>query len=99
MRWFKGFILITLITIVSCGQDPFQATKSRMTSSNSSSPLSQQCNANSGVVCGQPPMPICPEGMMCAQVVPNPQSFDNECVLVQSGARLLYAGTCQVQSP
>ncbi|PIP94130.1 MAG: hypothetical protein COW00_08030 [Bdellovibrio sp. CG12_big_fil_rev_8_21_14_0_65_39_13] len=91
----KLTLLLIALFIFSCGQDPLKASKSRMTSQSSSSPLS--CRANSGVVCGQPPMPICAEGMMCAQVMPNPLNYDNECLLFQSGARLLYDGACKVQ--
>jgi hypothetical protein len=53
------------------------------------------CNINSGTVCGQPPMPQCAEGMMCAQVFPAPRYYNNECELGQSGAQLLPMTSCQ----
>jgi len=91
----KRFLILAVLFICSCGQDPLKASKSRLTTQSSSSPIS--CRSNSGVVCGQPPMPICTEGMMCAQMMPKPLSYDNECLLLQAGARYLYDGACQVQ--
>lgn len=52
------------------------------------------CNAASGYVCAQPPMPECPEGTACAQVMPNPRAFVNECVMMQSKASLIHYGLC-----
>ena len=42
-------------------------------------------------VCGQPPMPKCQDGMMCAQVMPAPQTYGNSCMMKAAGATLLYA--------
>lgn len=52
------------------------------------------CNSNSGYLCGQPPMPICPDGQVCAQVMPALKSYADECELVRANARYLYLGIC-----
>ena len=41
-------------------------------------------------VCGQPPMPPCPAGMACPQVMPQPVSYGNDCMRRAAGAELLY---------
>lgn len=99
MKKWHLFLLVSLL-LVGCGQDPLAgAQKSRLTSQSSSSTALASCRSNSGVVCGQPPMPTCPEGMMCAQVMPQPQNYDNECVMQQAGARLLNLGSCAPSTP
>ncbi len=45
-------------------------------------------------VCAQPPMPECPEGMMCAQVMPPVKTYVNECEMKKDGATLVSAGEC-----
>lgn len=46
-------------------------------------------------ICGQPPMPSCPSGMACAQVMPQPVTYGNDCMRRASQADLLYSGECQ----
>lgn len=46
-------------------------------------------------VCGQPPMPKCPEGMMCPQVMPQPKTYDNECYAALDGAEILQYDECE----
>lgn len=50
-------------------------------------------------VCAQPPMPECPEGMMCAQVMPEPKTYANKCVMENEGAEFLYEGGCKIEEP
>lgn len=50
-------------------------------------------------VCGQPPMPTCPAGMMCPQVMPQPQTYGNDCTRKAAKAELLYTGECQSMNP
>jgi len=45
-------------------------------------------------VCGQPPMPTCPEGALCKIVPPEPTTYGNKCVLESEGAEFLYEGEC-----
>ena len=52
------------------------------------------CNAGSGYVCGQPPIPECAEGTACAQVMPAPRAFENECVMMQAKASIIHYGLC-----
>ncbi len=51
------------------------------------------CNPSSGVVCGQPPMPECPN-QACPQVMPEPITYSSECDMVSAGASLIRFGTC-----
>jgi hypothetical protein len=66
-----------------------------------------ECNGNNGLpgpievcpmiyapVCGQPPMPECPPGMACPQVMPPPQTYSNDCFMELAGAEFLYEGEC-----
>jgi len=52
------------------------------------------CNPKSGLVCGQPPMPKCPKGMLCKMVMPSPKTYANTCTMNSSGARLINIGQC-----
>lgn len=57
------------------------------------------CTMEVNPVCGQPPMPICPAGMACAQVMPSPKTYTNMCQLNKAGAKYLYSGTCTGNTP
>ena len=46
-------------------------------------------------VCAQPPMPDCPAGAACKMVMPQPQTYSNECEMKNAGARFLYKGKCR----
>lgn len=48
-------------------------------------------------VCGQPKMPECPEGMMCAQVMPAPQTYSNKCVMESLWAEFISEWTCEAK--
>lgn len=50
-------------------------------------------------VCGQPPMPACPAGMMCPQMMPQPVTYGNDCMRNAAKAEWLYTGECQSVSP
>lgn len=52
------------------------------------------CTMEYAPVCGQPPMPPCPEGMACAQVMPAPVTYGNACAMEAAWAELLYTGEC-----
>ncbi len=52
------------------------------------------CNPSSGFICGQPPMPECPEGQACAQMMPAPKTYANECIMINESARFIKIGTC-----
>jgi hypothetical protein len=53
------------------------------------------CSSDSGLVCGQPPMPECQSGTACSTVMPAPKTYNNECVMVQARASLVHMGLCQ----
>jgi len=53
------------------------------------------CNPNSGFICAQPPMPECPEGDSCIQVMPAPKTYANECMMIKEDARFINLGTCR----
>ncbi|MEF2175043.1 MAG: hypothetical protein V3575_01120, partial [Candidatus Absconditabacteria bacterium] len=53
------------------------------------------CSTNYDPVCAQPPMPVCPKGMMCAQVMPSPKTYSNSCLANIDKAKLLYYGECK----
>lgn len=55
----------------------------------------QACTREYAPVCAQPPMPECPEGMACAQVMPPLQTFGNECMARAAGAEIQYRGECR----
>lgn len=45
-------------------------------------------------VCAQPKMPTCPEGMMCAQVMPEPKTYGNKCSAEAENAEVISEGAC-----
>ncbi len=53
------------------------------------------CTMEYAPVCGQPPMPACPDGMACAQVMPQPQTYGNDCMRRAADAEFLYTGECE----
>lgn len=57
------------------------------------------CTMEYAPVCGQPSMPECPKGHSCPQVMPNPQTYDNECMLIKSKAQFLHKGQCEKDTP
>lgn len=40
-------------------------------------------------------MPECADGMMCAQVMPQPKTYANACLLDADKATQLYEGSCE----
>lgn len=45
-------------------------------------------------ICAQPPMPECPAGMACPQVMPQPKTYSNRCKMEAAGATFLSPGEC-----
>jgi len=56
--------------------------------------MPEVCTQEYAPVCGQPPMPECPAGTMCAQVMPEPQTYSNTCMMQQDGAMFVHNGEC-----
>lgn len=86
-------LIFLLLIIASCGQEP----RSRRVSSEGSDTNDfqvQNCSQQSGIVCGQPPMPQCQQGFACATVMPNPVSYANECEMMSAGAQFIQNGQC-----
>lgn len=46
-------------------------------------------------ICAQPPMPKCPEGRLCIQMMPTPQTYSNSCFMSKDNAAPLYMGSCR----
>lgn len=57
------------------------------------------CTMEYNPVCGQPAMPKCPDGMSCAQVMPQPKTYSNSCAMAVDNATLKYAGECHEENP
>ena len=55
----------------------------------------QACTREYMPVCAQPPMPECPEGRSCAQVMPELETFSNACLARVAGAEVRYRGVCR----
>ena len=53
------------------------------------------CTMEYAPVCAQPPMPTCPEWMICAQVIPAPKTYSNKCVMANAKAKYLYSWECK----
>lgn len=53
------------------------------------------CTLEYDPVCGQPPVPRCPQGAMCPMYYPAPTTYGNMCLMQKAGATLLYRGTCE----
>ena len=81
---------LILFAVSSCGKD--------MLNKNSSNalihPQEATCNNNSGEICGQPPMPPCAPNAFCAQVMPNPVTYQNDCLMKEAAATFVNAGQC-----
>jgi len=53
----------------------------------------QNCNSNSGQVCGRP-IVNCVEGTVCATVLPQAKLYDNECQMILEGAESASSSSC-----
>lgn len=88
---------ILLVFISSCGQD-LTSRRTSFEGADTNDFVVVDCSEESGSVCAQPPMPVCPEGMVCAQVMPNPQTYSNECEMKKAGAQFIQNGDCPAVS-
>ena len=84
----RRFVFLLPFILVACGADPL------VQKSTSTAIQNLNCNNNSGQVCAQPPMPPCPPNVFCAQVMPDPMTYENECVMMEANARLIKPGSC-----
>lgn len=92
MKWTM-LSLFLVLSLSSCGQE----IANRRLSSEGSTTNDYQvldCQETSGQVCGQPPMPVCPAGLVCAQVMPNPETYANECEMKKVSAQFIQNGPC-----
>lgn len=53
------------------------------------------CTKEYAPVCAQPPMPYCPEGMSCIQVMPQPKTYANKCMAELDNAKISHEGECK----
>ena len=56
------------------------------------------CTMEYAPVCWQPPMPKCPEWMLCKLSMPIPKTYSNKCMLEASWANFLYNWECKSTS-
>lgn len=97
------FLVFATLGVASCGQvdrnlenEAARIEESAQTQQpKKESGLQIYCPAVYRPVCGQPPMPVCPEGHSCIQVMPEVRTYSNSCELSREGAELLYEGECQ----
>ena len=94
----KSVKLISLTSIIfflcSCGmENQGRVTPKLREQAVAYNPLAD-CDPNSGPVCGQPPMPPCPQGMGCSQVMPPIQTYASMCELIQADAAYIKYGDC-----
>lgn len=82
-----GTYTITILVRDSSGQTAQTTTTVRVIGN-------VDCTMESAPVCGQPPMPTCPPGMGCAQVMPQPRTYSNRCMMNRASASFLYEGQC-----
>ena len=52
------------------------------------------CTKEYNPVCAQPPMPVCPEWMMCIQVMPQPKTYWNKCMALNENAKIISEWSC-----
>jgi hypothetical protein len=100
MRFNKKIILTSAVLIshsflIFWGHNTsaFAKEPKSQTQYSQSKSSSKDCK-DSGPVCALPPMPPCPQGLSCAQVMPPAQTYDNECEMEKAGAHFLHAGPC-----
>lgn len=87
-------IIIFIFFISSCGKEPgYNYNKDPKTSSQIGAQAN--CTTEYAPVCGQPPMPPCPQGMMCAQVMPPVKTYQNRCFMGLESATFMSDGPCQ----
>ena len=79
--------------LASCGQE-ISSRRTSFEGADTNDFVILDCQETSGSVCAQPPMPVCPEGMLCAQVMPNPQTYINDCEMKKAGAQFIQNGNC-----
>ena len=53
------------------------------------------CTMEYDPVCAQPPMPECPDGFWCIQVMPPLQTYSNACFAQVDHAEIMYTWECQ----
>ncbi len=57
------------------------------------------CTMQYDPVCGQPPMPTCPAGMACIEVMPAPKTYGNSCMMQADRATFIRSGECEASTP
>lgn len=55
------------------------------------------CPKTGPAVCAHPPMPPCPAGKVCIQVMPKARWFANECEVKNAGAFIAKESACRVK--
>lgn len=55
----------------------------------------KKCKYGDGPVCGQPPMPSCPPGLACIQLMPAPKTYSNRCEMELAKADFIAEGRCE----
>jgi heat shock protein HslJ len=62
-----------------------------------SSSNSSVCTREYVPVCGRPPEPVCPEGLICDIAIPQPMTYGNKCMMQAAWAEYIKDGACDVE--
>jgi hypothetical protein len=84
------FLSSFLLMVSSCGKEVLNKKPGDV----QILPHATNCNISSGQICGQPPMPPCAPNAFCAQVMPNPVTYENECKMKEVNATFINSGQC-----
>lgn len=98
---FIMFMLLTLWSIVNIQAEynPFKPVDKDAPFTTTSANLEDSmnvwlCTMEYAPVCAQPPMPECPEWMMCIQVMPSPKTYWNSCMAWAAKAEIIHKWEC-----
>lgn len=93
MKCFLSILFCLLLA--SCGQDTLNSKTVKQTVGEQVNPNpSVDCTAVYEPICAHPPMPECPAGVSCPAVLPDPETYPNQCEMGKAGAHFLYYGEC-----
>ena len=90
-------IMITVFSIFAFMQGYASQSRSITNDNNNRLMIDNwiSCTTEYAPVCAQPPMPTCPEGLSCIQVMPALKTYGNACEAWVAGAEIVYQGECR----